>query len=76
MGPIAGLRLDAFDDIDHAVQRVLGKSGEESGVPEHRFLHQRVAGADGDAVAAGDAARLADGRAAIPQTREDVDLPS
>ena len=36
-------------------------------MPEHGFFHERIARADRDAVAAGDAARFADGRAAIPQ---------
>ena len=64
---VAGLRLDAFDHVDHAVERRLRQRGEEAGVAEHRFFHQRIARADRDAVAAGDATRFADGRAAIPQ---------
>ena len=64
---VAHLRLDALDDVDHAVQRRLGQRGEVAGLAEHRFFHERIARADRDAVAAGDAARFADGRAAIPQ---------
>ena len=45
----------------------LRKRGEKARVAEHRFFHQRIARADGHAMAAGDAARFADRRAAVPQ---------
>ena len=44
-----------------------GSAGEKAGMAEHRFFHQRVARADRDAMAARDAARFADRRAAVPQ---------
>ena len=49
---VAGFRLDALNDIDHSVQRGLRQRGHKARLPEHRFFHQRVAGADGDAMAA------------------------
>ncbi len=55
-GAVAGVGLDAFDDLDHVVEDLGGEVGEVAGVAEHGFFHERVAGADGDAVAAGDAA--------------------
>ena len=66
-GAIAGFRFDAFDDVNHSVENRFRQRGQETGVPEHGFFHQRVARTDGDAVSAGNAARFADFRAAIPQ---------
>ena len=48
-------------------RRAFAEAGEEAGLAQHGFLHERVARADRDAMAAGNAARFADGRAAIPQ---------
>ncbi len=45
-------------------------------MPEHGLLHERVAGADRDAVAARDAARFADRRSAVPQDARVRILPS
>ncbi len=64
---IARVRLDAFYDIDHAVHRSLRQSGQETGVPDHGFFHERVTGADCHAMAARNAARFADGRSTVPQ---------
>ena len=64
---VAGVRLDRLDDLDHRPFDRVRQPGEESGLAEHRGLDQRVARADGDAVAAGDATRLVDRRAAVPQ---------
>ena len=60
-------RLHALHDIDHAVEGWLVRPVRKPACAEHGFLHQRVAGANGDAMAAGDAARFADRRAAIPE---------
>src|SRR5262249_60729503 len=40
---------------------------QDARMPDHGRLHERVAGAAGHAVPAGDAARLADRRAAVPE---------
>ena len=64
---IAGVRLDALDDINHALQRTLWQRGQKSRFADHGFLHQRVAGTHIDAMAARHAARLTDGFAPIPQ---------
>jgi hypothetical protein len=64
---VAGLRLNALDHVDHAVERRFRQAGDEAGVTEHGFFHQRIAGTDRHAVAARNAARFADGRAAVPQ---------
>ena len=55
-GAVAGLGFDALDDVNHAVEGGLGEIGEKTGLAEHGFFDERVAGADGDAVAAGNAA--------------------
>src|SRR5579863_8443689 len=64
---ITRLGFETFDHIDHAVKHGLAEAGHESGMPEHGFLHQGVARTNCDAVSAGNATRLADRRAAIPQ---------
>ena len=56
-GAVADLGLDSLDEIDHAVERGIGKRGEVAGFAEHRFFHKGIARADSDAVPAGDAAR-------------------
>ena len=66
-GTKSSLWFDALDDVDHGIQRSLGNARKESGVPEHGLFHQRIARTDRDAVAAGDATGLADGRTAVPQ---------
>ena len=43
---------------------------------DHRFFHQGIAGTDRYAMAAGNAARFADGRAAIPQDSRIRVLPA
>src|ERR1700675_2728154 len=64
---VSSLRFDALDHVDHGVQRSLGNAREKSGVPEHGLFHERIARTDRDAVAAGDATGLADGRTAVPK---------
>src|ERR1700680_1670707 len=59
-GTVSSLWFDAFDDVDHGVQRPLGNAREKAGMPEHGFFHERIAWTDRDAVAAGDATGLAD----------------
>src|SRR5437879_13471280 len=66
-GAVSNLRFDFFDDVDHAVQRPLGNPRQEPGLREHGLFHERVARADGDAVAAGDATGLTDGGTAVPE---------
>ena len=66
-GAVAHLGLDVFDDLDHVVEGFGGEVGEVAGVADHGFFHERVAGADGDAVAAGDAGGAGDVVAAIPE---------
>src|SRR5208282_2184143 len=63
---VAGVRLDALDNIDHAVQSPLRDASQETRVAKHRFFHQRVAGTNGDAMTAGNATRLTNLRSAIP----------
>src|ERR1700758_5190916 len=73
---ITHLRLHAFDDFDHAFQRIDGQAGKVAGLAEDRLLHERIARADGDAVATGDATRLADRRTSIPQNARMFILPA
>src|SRR6202044_3419737 len=72
---ITHLRLDAFDDVDHAFQRIDGQPGKVAGLAEQRLLHERIARAHGDTVATGDTTRLADRRASIPQNARTWVLP-
>ncbi len=51
-GAIAYFGLDALDDIDHAFEGGLGQGGHVARLSQHRLLHQRIAGADGDTVPA------------------------
>ena len=76
MRAIAHLRLDALDDVDHAVERGLGERGHVAGLSKHRPFHQRIAGANGDAVSARNATRFANRRAAVPQDTRDARPPS
>ena len=64
---IARLRFNALDHVDHAGERGFPEGGEKARMTQHRFFHQRIAGTDGNAVAARNAARLADGRASVPE---------
>src|SRR5579864_4795880 len=64
---IAGLRLNAFDHLDHAAQSRLLQRGKETSMSQHAFFHKRIAGTNSNAVAARNAARLADGGSAVPQ---------
>ena len=73
--PIADRRLDSLDDIDHVVQRVCRSVGQVSRLPEHRFLHQRIARTHRDAVAARNTARTLNLCAAIPKHPRMVALP-
>ncbi len=66
-GAVADGRLDAFDDVDHVVEDFRREVGEVTGLAEHGFFHERVAGADGDAVAAGDATGAVDFFSAVPE---------
>ena len=66
-GAVADLRLDIFDDFDHVVEGFRREVGEVAGATEHGFFHERVAGADRDAVAAGNARGAGDVVAAIPE---------
>ena len=47
-GSVADLGLDAFDHVDHVVERRLGQAGEVAGMLQHGLFHERVARADGD----------------------------
>ena len=73
---ITDLGFDAFDDINHAVDRWFRQSGHEAGVMQHRFFHQCIARTDCHAVAAGDATRLADRCAAVPKNSRVRILPA
>ena len=53
----------------------LRQRGEVARLAQHRFFHQRIAGANRHAVPARNAARLADRRAAIPQHARMLVLP-
>lgn len=66
-GAVADGGLNTFDDFNHVIQGFGGDVGEVAGVAEHGFFHERVAGADGDAVAAADAGRAFDFFAVIPK---------
>ena len=55
---VAGFRFNAFDHVDHAVQDRRLQGSQETCVTQHCFFHQRIAGTNGDAVAARNAARL------------------
>jgi len=63
----AGRVLQRFDEVDHRALGVGLDRGERAGIRLQRALQQRIARAYSDAVAAGDAARLADRFAGIPQ---------
>jgi len=65
--PVADLRLDALDHVDHTLERGLRERRQEARMSQHRRFHQRIARADGHAVATRDAARFADLRAAVPE---------
>ena len=65
-GRVAGGGLDALDGVDHIVQDFGRQRGEIAGVADHALFHERIAGADGDAVAAADAAGAFNGLAAVP----------
>ena len=73
---ITHLRLHAFDDVDHALQRIVRQTGKVAGLAEHRLLHERIARADSDAVATGNTTRLADRARHHPTARADAGLPS
>ena len=64
---VAGVGLNALDDLDHVVEHGRGQVGQISGMAEHALFHKRVAGADGDAVAAGDARGAGNLVAAVPE---------
>ena len=74
-GTVADFRLDTFHNVDHFRQGFGRQMREIAGVAKHGFFHQRIAGADCDAVAAGDATRAAYGVAAIPQDAGMLRLP-
>ena len=59
--------LGCFDGGDHGVEDRLRESGHGAGVAQHFVFHEGIAGAHGDAVAAGDAAGFGDRPAAIPE---------
>src|SRR6185369_10213746 len=44
------LGLEPFHELDHAVERGFGQSGQETCVAQHRRFHQGVARADGYAM--------------------------
>ena len=65
--PIADRRLDTLDHLDHVVEHLWRQVRQIARVAQHRLFHQRIARADGHAVAAAHAARTCNLRAAIPQ---------
>ncbi len=74
-GAVADGWLDAFDDVDHVIEGFAWEISEIAGLAEHGFFHEGVAGTDGDAVAAGDAAGAVDFFAAVPEDTRVVALP-
>ncbi len=66
-GRIAGLRFHALHDLDHVVQHLGRQIRQVARVAQHGLFHECIAGANRNAVAAGDAGRSGDLFAAIPQ---------
>ena len=72
----AGVRLHRLDEVDHAIEELAGHGRHVPGIPDHRLFHQRIARADGNAVPARHAARVADRLSAVPQHARELVLPA